>query len=171
MAIHRIQINLPRTIVIPLSTLLLCVSFPHFPSAWAWDSKSRLNVTHSTHSYLTEWAIEQIKSQFPEVQQFRTQLLEGANSELHELQTSGTKYGIDLNAKRIQHKGTNEGCDDIKGWWQDSLSAYKSGNKEQAYFLTGVMLHMIEDMGVPAHANKVYHQGKATLPNSTTSST
>jgi hypothetical protein len=77
------------------------------------------------------------------------------------LAVSGTMYGIDLNAKRIQHKGTNAGCDDIQGWWQDSLSAYK-GNKEQSYFLLGVMLHMVEDMGVPAHANKVYHQGNLT---------
>ncbi len=73
-----------------------------------------------------------------------------------------TKYGVKLETMRIQYKGTNEGCDDIKGWWQESLAAYQQGNKSRAYFLLGVMLHMVQDMGVPAHANKVYHQGNAT---------
>jgi hypothetical protein len=126
--------------------------------AHAWDS-SKWNPTHPTHSYLTEWAADNLKSQFPELITYRKELVEGANEELHELPVSGTKYGIDLNAKRIQHKGTNEGCDDIQGWWNDSLAAYRAGNKPQAYFVLGIMLHMIEDMGVPAHANKVYHQG------------
>lgn len=127
-------------------------------SAWAWDSAAG-NPTHPTHTYLTEWAIDQLQNQYPELQQFRNVIIEGANSELHELPVSGTKYGIDLEAKRIQHQGTNEGCNDIQGWWQDSLTAYRQGRKQQAYFLLGVMLHMIQDMGVPAHANTVYHQG------------
>lgn len=142
-----------------LATPLSAISIALWcPGARAWDS-AKNNPTHPTHSYLTEWAIDQIKSQFPELQQFRSEIVEGANQELHELPVSGTKYGIDLNAKRAQHKGTNEGTDDIQGWWQDSLAAYRQGNKQQAYFLLGIILHMIEDMGVPAHANKVYHQG------------
>ena len=130
-------------------------------SAFAWDS-AHGNPTHPTHSYLTEWAIDQLKAQNPELNVYRQQLVEGANQELHELPASGTKYGVDLEAKRRQHQGTNEGCDDIQGWWQDSLTAYRNGNKPQAYFLLGIMLHMVEDMGVPAHANKVYHQGNLT---------
>ena len=130
-------------------------------SALAWDSAAG-NPTHPTHSYLTQWAIDQLQNQYPELQQFRNVIIEGANAELHELPVSGTKYGIDLEAKRLQHQGTNEGCNDIQGWWQDSLTAYRQGQKQQAYFLLGVMLHMIQDMGVPAHANKVYHQGNLT---------
>jgi hypothetical protein len=128
------------------------------PCAQAWDSVVG-NPTHPTHSYLTEWGVDQLQSQYPELQQYRSVMIEGANTELHELPVSGKRYGIDLNAKRIQHKGTNEGCDDTQGWWQDSLSAYRQGKKEQAYFILGILLHMVEDMGVPAHANKVYHQG------------
>jgi hypothetical protein len=130
-------------------------------NAWAWDSASN-NPTHPTHSYLTEWAIVQLQGQSLELQHFQDVMLEGANTELHELPVSATKYGIDLEAKRIQHQGTNEGCNDIQGWWQDSLTAYRQGQKQQAYFFLGIMLHMIEDMGVPAHANKVYHQGNLT---------
>ena len=133
------------------------------PRVSAWDSKKFAHQPiHPTHSYLTEWAIDQLKADFPEVQQFRGDLIEGANEEMHELKVTGTSHGIDLNAKRAQHKGTNEGCDDIQGWWDDALAAYKAGNKPQAYFLLGIMLHMVEDMGVPAHANKVYHQGNLT---------
>jgi hypothetical protein len=128
-----------------------------------WDS-SAWNPTHPTHSYLTEWAIDQIKKDKPEVEKYRKQLIEGANTELHELEVKHKpiKYDVDLESKRKQHKGTNAGCDDIQGWWKDSLQAYRQGNREQAYFLLGIMLHMIEDMGVPAHANNVYHQGNAT---------
>jgi hypothetical protein len=129
--------------------------------ALGWDS-ARWNPTHATHSYLTEWAIDQLKGQFPELQQFRRQLVEGANQELHETRVKGSKYGVDLDASRIAHKGTNEGCDDIEGWWNDSRDAYLAGDKARAYFLLGIMLHMIQDMGVPAHANKVYHQASLT---------
>jgi hypothetical protein len=149
-----------RLIVAILASLIIFNGFNLTP-AIAWDSKER-NPTHPTHSYLTEWAIDQLKSQSPELQQYKTQLIEGANTELHELPVNGTMYGIDLNAKRIQHQGTNEGCNDIQGWWQDSRSAFKQGNKDQAYFVLGILLHMVEDMGVPAHANKVYHQGNLT---------
>jgi hypothetical protein len=127
----------------------------------AWDSAHH-NPTHPTHTYLTEWAINHLMPQNLEFTTYRKELISGANQELHELRVSGTMYGVDLEAKRRQHRGTNEGCDDIEGWWQDSLTAYQSGNKPQAYFLLGIMLHMIEDMGVPAHANKVYHQGTPT---------
>jgi hypothetical protein len=148
------------SVCLSVSTLVVALGAAT-PRARAWDSRKG-NPTHSTHSYLTEWAIDRLKGDIPEANTFRGEVLEGANQELHELKTSGTLYGLDLEAKRRQHKGTNEGCDDIQGWWQDALAAYRSGNKKQAYFLLGIMLHMIEDMGVPAHANKVYHQGNAT---------
>lgn len=127
-------------------------------AASAWDSVKH-NPTHPTHTYLTEHAIE--RANIPEMRRYSRQLIEGANQELHELPVKGTMYGIDLNAWRIRHKGTNEGTGDIRGWWRATLAAYKAGNKEQAYFLLGIMLHFIQDMGVPAHANGVHHQ--ATL--------
>jgi len=129
------------------------------PAAEAWDS-IKLNPTHPTHSYLTEYAIAHVDK--AEINKYRAVIVEGANEELHELPVTGTRYGIDLNAWRIRHKGTNAGTDDIAGWWHDALAAYRSGNKQQAYFLVGIMLHFIEDMGVPAHANGVYHQGNLT---------
>jgi hypothetical protein len=150
-----------RRLILTLSLALCAIVAGLARQASAWDSRN-LNPTHPTHSYLTEWAVDQLKLEFPEVQAFRAQLVDGANQELHELQTSGTLYGVDLEAKREQHTGTNEGCDDIQGWWEDARTAYRAGDKPKAYFVLGIMLHMAEDMGVPAHANHVHHQGNAT---------
>src|SRR5262249_45618738 len=116
----------------------------------AWDSRHG-NPTRPTHSLITEWGINELKSAAPELESYREALLDGANAELHELKTSdndvklGKKYGIDLETKRVEHRGTNEGCNDIEGWWKDSLAAYKAGKKKLAYFYLGVLLHMVED--------------------------
>jgi hypothetical protein len=151
----------PEGLAIMTGTAVLLIGAAGTLPALGWDS-AKGNPTHATHSHLTEWAIDQLRGAFPELQQFRKVMIEGANEELHELKVKGSKYGVDLDAKRTQHKGTNEGCDDIEGWWTDSRDAYKAGEKVRAYYFLGVMLHMIEDMGVPAHANKVYHQANLT---------
>ncbi len=130
--------------------------------ALAWDSrkfKLLASIIHPTHSHLTEYAIKALAADDPEIGKYQTALVDGANTEEHELPVTGSQYGVDLNAKRILHKGTNAGTDDIAGWWREAASAYAAGNKPQAWFYVGIMLHMIEDMGVPAHANGVYHQG------------
>jgi hypothetical protein len=85
--------------------------------------------------------------------------------ELHEVPFRGgksniAKYDVDLEAKRRAHLGTNAGSDDVAGWWQESLAAYRADRMDQAYFFLGIMLHMVQDMGVPAHANGIPHQGK-----------
>ena len=123
----------------------------------AWDSAHAVN-PRSTHTLLTEYAIAVLASAYPELVRFRVALLAGANTELHERPVEGVMYGVDLERKRIEHRGSNAGTDDIGGWWNDSLAAYRAGNREQAYFYLGIMLHMIEDMGVPAHANGLEHQ-------------
>lgn len=155
---NKIVLSYQNFFVAFFSLLLIISSNCWSSNAWAWDSATG-NPTHPTHSYLTECALDQLQGQYPELQQFRDIIIEGANQELHELPVSGTKYGIDIETKRLQHKGTNEGSDDMQGWWQESLTAYRQGQKKQAYFILGIMLHMVQDMGVPAHANKVYHQG------------
>jgi len=144
-----------------IAALALALGSP----AFAWDSakfKWLTPIVHPTHSYLTEYAIDRLDAKYPELTPYRSIIIEGANQELHELPVKGVLYGIDLDSKRIEHKGTNAGSDDVPGWWADALAAYKAGNKPQAYFLVGIMLHMIEDMGVPAHANGVIHQGTLT---------
>ena len=148
-----------RPLVVLAASILACL-----PAA-AWDSAKfdwLTDIVHPTHSYMTEFAIDELAAEFPELSEYGNALIEGANQELHELPVEGTLHGVDLEAARIRHRGTNAGSDDVPGWWADAQAAYASGNKEQAYFLVGVMLHMIQDMGVPAHANGVYHQGTLT---------
>lgn len=141
----------------------LLAGSPAVQPAYAWDSAGG-NPLHATHSYLTEWGLDQLKAGAPELEAYRKYVIEGANTELHELALTSdkTKYGLDLEALRVKHKGTNEGCNDMEGWWNDALAAYKAGHKDQAYFILGIMCHMVEDMGVPAHANHVWHQGGAS---------
>lgn len=134
----------------------LCLALPL--EASAWDSQAH-NPTHSTHSHITEWAMDRAAKGCAEIGPHRAAVLDGANRELHELPVTGSAHGLDLEAARSRHRGTNAGCDDIEGWWDECLAAYRAGDKDKAFFLLGVMLHMIEDMGVPAHANGVYHQG------------
>lgn len=141
-----------------LAVLCLAAASP----ALAWDSakfKWLTPIVHPTHSYLTEYALDRLAGDFPELRQYRDIIIEGANQELHELPVEGSLHGIDLDRKRIAHRGTNAGADDVPGWWEDAKAAYASDNKELAWFEIGIMLHMIEDMGVPAHANGVIHQG------------
>lgn len=147
------------------TTLAVCLGFLATSPAFAWDSakfKWLTPIVHPTHSYLTEHALDLLQSAFPEIKQYRSIIIEGANQELHELPVTGSLYGINLEQKRIEHKGTNAGSDDVPGWWADAAAAYAANDKPQAYFETGIMLHMIEDMGVPAHANGVIHQGTLT---------
>lgn len=146
---------------------LMSLILNHNSATIAWDSR-HWNPTHPTHTYLTEWGIDELKATAPELDKYRDALVDGANVELHELKTNdtdvkiGAKYQVDLESKRVEHRGTNEGCGDIEGWWKDCLKAYQEGKKDRAYFYLGVILHMVEDMGVPAHANKVVHQGSLT---------
>lgn len=140
-----------------LVTALLVITGP----ALGWDSAAR-NPTHPTHSYLTEYAIDALSDDYPELGRYREALIAGANTEMHELPVSGTEYGFDLETLRRRHAGTNAGTDDIEGWWDEAQTEFEDGKAEQGFFLIGVMLHMIEDMGVPAHANGVYHQGNLT---------
>ncbi|MGD9914126.1 MAG: hypothetical protein AB7S80_08590 [Rhizobiaceae bacterium] len=87
--------------VMAAGTLLSVASAP----AFAWDSakfKWLTEIVHPTHSYLTEYAIDRLRGDFPELQRYRKALIDGANQELHELPVEGVLYGIDLDARRIQ---------------------------------------------------------------------
>jgi hypothetical protein len=138
-------------------------------TALAWDSNPPVPLPNpDTHSRITNWAIDNLVQQFPalnELHQYRTDVVAGASkTEMHELQLSqvqqsvGNPYGLNLEVLRVQHQGTNRGTDDISGWWEEADNAYTAGQRNRAYFFLGVMLHMVEDMGVPAHANGIDHQ-------------
>jgi hypothetical protein len=119
-----------------------------------WDSQSG-NPTHATHSYLTEYAIDQLKGSYPEVDTYRANLVDGANQELHELPISDA-FKEQL---RQEAGGTNWAADHPEVVWNRATASYAAGDKATAYWYVGVVMHWVEDMGVPAHAFHVIHQG------------
>ena len=120
-----------------------------------WDSQAG-NPTHATHSYLTEYAVDQLSPYYPELATYRAQIIDGANQELHELPISGN---AEEEALREEAGGTNWACNHPEIVWQHARDSYAAGDKQKAYWYIGVVLHWVEDMGVPAHAFHVIHQG------------
>lgn len=154
---------------IRLSLLLamVAVSVP----AWGWDSRLEFGLQFGLpmHTQYTVLAYNELRDKYRQEilvdSRVKPALIDGCLMELHEIDAhdldrkTAQKYGVDAEGLRKAHKGTNEGCNDIAGYWTDALAAYRAGRKTTAYFLVGIMLHMIQDMGVPAHANRVIHQG------------
>ncbi len=142
------------------------------PRAAGWPSDNGANPLNKVHTLLTQYAIDQ--SPATADNRYATAILDGANTELHELDASdrdkgiGLKYAVNVESMRIKYGGSNEGCANPQGWWNDALSAYRISNslsgdarekaRQRAWFNVGILLHMIEDMGVPAYANLVHHQ-------------
>lgn len=128
-------------------------------AASAWDSSTR-NPTHPTHTYLTEYSVKELRGTYPDVGTYSKQLIDGANAEMHELSIKCTRYGVDFDKRRAsRYGGTNVGCQHPELMWADAQDAYRHGQKELAYFAVGMLLHQIQDMGTPAHAHNIYHQG------------
>ena len=152
-----------------MKTILLCIGISAVllvvlsTTATAWDSED-WNPTRASHSQMAEYAINESQQYFPEAGKYSKQLIEGANCEMHELKIKASdgikRYCPNLEDRRKnRYIGTNPGCKRPDLIWADALLAYKAGRKEAAYFLFGVLLHQIQDIGVPAHAHDVYHQG------------
>ena len=120
-----------------------------------WDSQGG-NPTHATHSYLTEYAVDHVGVEFPEVKGFKSFLVDGANQELHELKITTSP---EEEALRVEAQGTNWACDRPETMWNHARASYAAGDKQKAYWYVGILLHWVEDMGVPAHAFHVIHQG------------
>lgn len=116
-----------------------------------WDSEDG-NPTHATHSLMAEFAVRNLAGALPEVKTFEASITEGANLELHELPSK--KY----DALRIEIGGNNWGADHPELLWDKARASYAAGDKAKAYLYVGIMLHYVQDMGVPAHAFHVIHQ-------------
>jgi hypothetical protein len=120
----------------------------------AWDSASG-NPTHATHSYLTEYAVDALSPQYPDLPNYRSVLVDGANQELHELPVSDP-FSEQL---RVEAGGTNWAASHPEVVWKRALASATAGDQWTAYWYVGIILHYVEDMGVPAHAFHVIHQG------------
>lgn len=118
-----------------------------------WDSQDG-NPTHATHSYMAEYAIDQLKATYPEVQTYRSQLVDGSNREIHDLPLSNPEQ----EALRIACGGNNWACAYPDVVWNTAKAKYAAGDKAKAYWYLGILLHYVQDMGTPGHAFHVYHQ-------------
>ena len=116
-----------------------------------WDS-AQGNPTHPTHSIMAEFAIKRVKERHPEVAEFEKDIVAGSNLELHDLEHK--KY----EALRQEIGGNNWAAEHPELLWEKARASYAAGNKGQAYFYVGILLHYVQDMGVPAHAFHVIHQ-------------
>ena len=116
-----------------------------------WDSADG-NPTHPTHSILAEYAIKTVKAEAPEVALFEKEIVEGANLELHDLKHA--KY----EALRLEIGGNNWAAEHPELLWEKAQDSYAAGDKAKAFFYVGILLHYVQDMGVPAHAFHVIHQ-------------
>ncbi len=118
-----------------------------------WDSQDG-NPTHATHSYMTEYAADQLKGIYPELVTYRARLVDGANREIHDL----VMKDAEQEALRHEFVGTNGGCEHPERVWNHVVASYHAGDHSKAFWYLGILMHYVEDMGVPAHALHVYHQ-------------
>jgi hypothetical protein len=122
-------------------------------SSQDWDSAGG-NPTHATHSYLTETALDSLDWEYPDLAIYRDQVLTGANLELHELPVKDPEQ----EALRQEAGGTNGGCEHPEVYWTHAKERYVAHDKAKAYWFVGILLHFVEDLGVPAHALGVWHE-------------
>lgn len=116
-----------------------------------WDSADG-NPTHPTHSIMAEFAIQQVKATQPEVARYEKWIVEGANLELHDLKHATHE------ALRLEIGGNNWAAEHPEILWEKARASYAAGFKTDAFFYVGILLHYVQDMGVPAHAFHVIHQ-------------
>lgn len=150
------RLRLPFPLAVLAAAVLVACAAPPAEEATGsdqlhWDSADG-NPTHPTHSILAEYAIKTVKAEAPEVALFKQEIIDGANLELHDLKHA--KY----EALRIEIGGNNWAAEHPELLWEKAQASYSTGDKAQAYFYIGIMLHYVQDMGVPAHAFHVIHQ-------------
>jgi hypothetical protein len=122
-----------------------------------WDSQGG-NPTHATHSYLTEHALDDLSASYPDLVTYRANVVTGANLELHELPVKDAEQ----EKLRVEAGGTNGGCLRPEVYWNHAQERWLAGDKAKAYWFVGILLHFVEDMGVPAHALGVWHESSPT---------
>jgi hypothetical protein len=126
---------------------------PTGSSEQGWDSQGG-NPTHATHSYLTEFALDQLRGTYPELDTYRQTVVDASNVEIHDIALD------DAFSESLRHTigGNNWGCAHPEYLWSSARHFYTQGDKRSAYWYLGLLLHYVEDAGVPAHAFHVYHQ-------------
>jgi hypothetical protein len=147
--------NLHRLLPLAVSLVFFGCSAPADTDATEqdWDSQGG-NPTHATHSYLTEHALDMLQAQHAELVTYRAQVVTGANLELHELPVKDPEQ----ESLRVEAGGTNGGCEHPEIYWSHAQERWLAGDHAKAWWFVGILLHFVEDLGVPAHALGVWHE-------------
>lgn len=119
-------------------------------SEGAWDSQGK----NPTHTQMAEWAIADVSKDLPEVRTYAEQIFEGVNLELHDEEIKNHE------ALRREIGGNNWAADHPEIFWRKARDAYTAKDAGKANFYVGILLHYVQDMGVPAHAFHIVHQNK-----------
>ena len=85
-------------------------------------------------------------------------MLTGANLELHELPVKDAEQ----ERLRVEAGGTNWGCKHPEIFWTHAQERWLAGDHAKACWFVGILLHFVEDLGVPAHALRVWHENTPT---------
>lgn len=126
--------------------VLACLLFVFsVSSSHAWWSASILS--NSTHHKLTDDARDLLNTSYADISEFGESLSNW---------TSGPTDDVNAHAGDALANGGP-----IEDWWDSALAEYKQGNFDSgdwsAYYYIGLMLHLTEDQGVPAHAYNIQH--------------
>jgi hypothetical protein len=122
-----------------------------------WSAETIINSTHYKETKDSEDLLSQINvDQYPDVT---------------------TKYGDNIrdwtsgiNDDKAAHDNDSTRNDGpIQQWFDNAIEKYKSLNfnndNESTYYYIALMIHLIEDQGVPAHAYKIYHGNPGNMDN------
>jgi hypothetical protein len=143
--------------LVALSIVCGCSAEPVDQTDQTWDSAGG-NPTHATHSYLTEHALDALQDAHPALATYRADVLDGANEELHELPVADPE----LESLRLEAGGTNSGCEHPEVYFAHAEERWLAGDPAKALWFVGILLHFVEDLGVPAHALQVWHESSPT---------
>ena len=127
--------------------IFLCILITFLTAnSWGWWSAS--NIFNSTHHNITDDSINLPGANYPDV----TTKFSGDISDW----TSGTTDDVRAHAGDALANGGP-----IGQWWYNAQKQYKEGNFAagdwSAYYYVGLMMHLIEDQAVPAHAYNIPH--------------
>ena len=114
-------------------------------TVFAWWSATVL--FDSTHHKLTESSINILGSSYPDINKFNNDICDW---------TSGT-----TDDSRAHNGNSTLNGGPIELWWYNAQQKYKAKDFAtgdwSAYYYVSLMMHLIEDQAVPAHASEILH--------------
>ena len=120
-----------------------------------------LDMKGGTHKYLTEKAVEILRSDgLTDAAAFFSRWLETiilGNYWADTLWMNSTHHYNPVTQRGLWVWPST--AEQIRNWWNQSLSQWRCGNEDEAVFLLGACLHIVQDCCQPFHSNGIVFQG------------